>query len=32
MNIRPLCDRIVVKGVEERESTLHGIVMREDAR
>jgi chaperonin GroES len=32
MNIRPLYDRIVVKRVEEQESTLHGIVIPDSAK
>ena len=32
MNIRPLYDRIVVKRVEERESTVHGIVIPDSAK
>lgn len=32
MNIRPLYDRIVVKWVEEQESTLHGIVIPDSAK
>jgi chaperonin GroES len=32
MNIRPLYDRIVVKRVEEQESTLHGVVIPDSAK
>jgi len=32
MNIRPLYDRIVVKRVEEQESTIHGIVIPDSAK
>jgi len=32
MTIRPLYDRIVVKRVEEQESTLHGIIIPDSAR
>jgi chaperonin GroES len=32
MNIRPLYDRILVKRLEEQESTLHGIVIPDSAK
>ena len=32
MNIRPLYDRIVVKRIEDRESTHHGIVIPDSAK
>ena len=32
MNIRPLYDRIVVKRIEERETTRHGIVIPDSAQ
>ena len=32
MNVRPLYDRIVVKRVEEQESTLNGIFIPDSAR
>lgn len=32
MNIRPLYDRIVVKTIEETETTRHGIVIPDSAR
>jgi chaperonin GroES len=32
MSIRPLYDRIVVKRVEEQESTIHGIVIPDSAK
>ena len=32
MNIRPLYDRIVVKRIEEQESTRHGIVIPDSAK
>lgn len=32
MNVRPLYDRIVVKRIEEEESTLNGIVIPDSAR
>jgi len=32
MNIRPLHDRIVVKRVQEQESTRHGIVIPDSAK
>jgi len=32
MNIRPLYDRIVVKRIEEQETTHHGIVIPDSAR
>jgi chaperonin GroES len=32
MNVRPLYDRIVVKRVEEQESTLKGIVIPDSAK
>jgi len=32
MNIRPLYDRIVVKRIEEQETTRHGIVIPDSAR
>jgi chaperonin GroES len=32
MNIRPLYDRLVVKRIEEQESTLHGIVIPDSAK
>jgi chaperonin GroES len=32
MNIRPLYDRIVVKRIEERETTSHGIIIPDSAQ
>ena len=32
MNIRPLYDRIVVKRIEEQETTRHGIVIPDSAK
>jgi len=32
MNIRPLYDRIVVKRIEEQESTRHGIIIPDSAK
>src|SRR5437764_10466979 len=32
MNIRPLSDRIVVKRIEEQETTRHGIVIPDSAK
>jgi chaperonin GroES len=32
MNIRPLYDRIVVKRIEERETTSHGIIIPDSAK
>jgi chaperonin GroES len=32
MNIRPLYDRIVVKRIEDRETTHHGIVIPDSAK
>src|SRR5689334_23101874 len=32
MNIRPLYDRIVVQRIDEQESALHGIVIRDSAK
>ena len=32
MNIRPLYDRIVVKGIEEQETTRNGIVIPDSAK
>ena len=32
MNIRPLYDRIVVKRIEEQETTRHGIVIPDSAQ
>ena len=32
MNIRPLYDRIVVKRIEEKETTSHGIIIPDSAK
>jgi chaperonin GroES len=32
MNIRPLYDRIVVKRIEEKETTRHGIIIPDSAQ
>jgi len=32
MNIRPLYDRIVVKRIEEQETTRHGIIIPDSAK
>jgi chaperonin GroES len=32
MNLRPLYDRIVVKRIEEQESTRHGIIIPDSAK
>ena len=32
MNIRPLYDRIVVKRIEEQETTRHGIIIPDSAQ
>jgi len=32
MNIRPLCDRVVVEPIEEQETTHNGIVISDSAK